>query len=342
MFVGIYGALYNEIIAKWNDSFGVEALSEHNHHHIDPANTGNKLKYGILISLIILIAEVIGGLLSHSLALLSDAGHVFADMIALGLSWYGVRQAARPSNSRMTFGYHRIGVVVAIVNALTIFVIAGVIIYEAYRRFQQPPQINSLLMMTVAVVGLLANILVTWWLRKEQNTNINIRSAFWHAMGDALASVAVIIGGLVILLTGLTWVDPLVSVLISLVILFAARNIFKEGLRVILEATPGDVDVVAMIKTLRQVNGVIDVHDVHVWSISPEIRAMNGHILINDIATSQAADIRVEIEKTIREQYHIDHTTLQMECRQCDSIGPFCNLKESSSADKKLPHQDIH
>ncbi len=165
------------------------------HDHESALSTGNKLKYSIILSLTILVAEVIGGLLSNSLALLSDAGHVFADIIALGLSWYGVRQAARPSNSRMTFGYHRIGVLVAIVNALTIFVIAAVILYEAYNRFQQPPEVKSILMMIIAFVGLSANMLVTWWLRRAQRSNINIRSAFWHALGDALASLGVIIGG---------------------------------------------------------------------------------------------------------------------------------------------------
>lgn len=290
-------------------------MSDHNHE--SALSAGNKLKYSIILSLTILVAEVIGGVLSNSLALLSDAGHVFADVIALGLSWYGVRQAARPSNSRMTFGYHRIRVVVAIVNALTIFIIAAVILYEAYNRFQQPPEVKSILMMSIAFVGLSANILVTWWLRRAQKSNINIRSAFWHALGDALASIGVIIGGLIILFTGQFWVDPVVSVLISLIILFAAWSIFREGLRVILEATPKDVDILAMITALKQIPGVKDVHDVHVWSISPELRAMNGHVLIEDISTSQSADIRAKIEKVVREQFNIEHTTFQMECQKC-------------------------
>jgi cobalt-zinc-cadmium efflux system protein len=303
------------------------------HQHNDSVSVaGNRLKYSLILSLTILVAEIIGGLLSNSLALLSDAGHVFADVIALALSWYGVRQAAKPANSSMTFGYHRIGVIVAIVNALTIFIIAGVIIYEAYNRFREPPEVKSLLMMVIAAIGLGANILVTLWLRKAQRSNINIRSAFWHALGDALASVAVIAGGAIILWTGQYWVDPLVSVLISLIILYAAWSIFREGFRVLLEATPTDVDILSMIKTLKQIPGVKDVHDVHVWSISPELRAMNGHILIEDISTSQAAGIRAEIEKVVGEQYHIEHTTLQMECRRCRSDELFCNLNECDQA----------
>jgi cobalt-zinc-cadmium efflux system protein len=308
------------------------------HNHSTSFSTGNKLKYSLFLSLIILVAEIIGGIMSNSLALLSDAGHVLADIIALGLSWYGVRQAEKLSDSRMTFGYHRIGVIVAIVNALTIFIIAAIIMYEAYRRFQSPPEVKSGLMLVVAVIGLLANLFVTYWLRQEQKSNINVRSAFWHAMGDALASVGVIIGGIIMLITGQRLVDPIVSVLISLIILLAAWSIFREGLRVILEAVPKDVNVMAMIKAVQQIPGVKDVHDVHVWSISPELRAMNGHILIEDTSLSQSAIIRAEIEKVIREQYHVEHTTLQMECRGCDSNDVFCKLNNVSLPEKEGEH----
>ena len=287
---------------------------------------GNKLKYGLLLSIVILIAEVIGGLVSNSLALLSDAGHVFSDIVALGLSWYGVRQAQRPSDHRMTFGYHRIGVIVAIVNAITIVIIAVIILYEAYNRFQQPPEVKSILMMSIAFVGLAANLIVTWWLRKDQHNNINVRSAFWHALGDALASIAVIVGGLIILITGQFWVDPLISVLIALIIVFAASNILKEGLRVILEATPKNIDVLAMIEVLKRIPGVKDVHDVHVWSITSEIHAMNGHVMVEDISIKQSGELRSSIAKIAREQFHIEHITLQVECEKCDSKEVFCNL----------------
>jgi cobalt-zinc-cadmium efflux system protein len=310
-------------------------MMSHQHEHDDIVNAGNKLKISLLVSVGILLAELIGGLVSNSLALLSDAGHVFADIIALGLSWYGVRQSLRPSDHRMTFGYHRIGVIVAIVNAGTIFVIAAVIIYEAYNRFKAPPDVHSGIMMVIAFVGLAANLFVTLWLRKEQKTNINIRSAFFHTLGDALASLGVIIGGAIILFTGRLWVDPLVSVVISLIILYSAWTILREGARVILEATPADVDVLAMINTIKQIQGVLDVHDVHVWSISPELRAMNGHVLIQDISTSAGENIRAEIEKVVREKYRVGHTTLQMECQKCDSSDAFCKLEEAHPEEAK-------
>jgi cobalt-zinc-cadmium efflux system protein len=309
------------------------------HNHGASFSAGNKLKYSLFLSLIILVAEVVGGVMSNSLALLSDAGHVLADIFALGLSWYAVRQAEKLSNSHMTFGYHRIGVLVAIVNAVTIFLIAAIIIFEAYRRFQSPPAVNSALMSGVAAVGLVANLFVTFWLRKEQKSNINIRSVFWHAMGDALASLGVIAGGIIILITGQRSVDPIVSVLISLIILYAAWSILKEGLRVLLEATPKDVNVLDMINTLNKIPGVKDVHDVHVWSISPELRAMNGHILIDDQALSQATLIRNEIEKIVREQFHVDHTTLQMESQVCNSDETFCRLNTVVPPDNSEKHQ---
>ncbi len=304
----------------------------HNHEHTPPV--GRKLLYGIILSLTILLVEVIGGLLSNSLALLSDAGHVLTDILALGLSWYGVRQATRLSNSRMTFGYHRVGVIIAIVNALSIFVIAGIILYEAYNRFQQVPEVKSSLMMGIAFVGLAANVIVVFWLRGEQKGNINVRSALWHAAGDALASIGVIIGGLVILTTGQYWVDPLVSVLISLIILSSAWGILREGFRVLLEATPRDVNVLEMIDTLKQISGIRDVHDVHVWAISPELRAMNGHVLIDDVSTSRAAEIREKIEEVVREKYHVGHTTLQMECNTCNNANTFCNLNQCEIHDE--------
>ena len=319
------------------------AMSANEHHDHDIiVNAGNKLKISLIISAAILALELVGGLLANSLALLSDAGHIFADVIALSLSWYGVRQSLRPADHRMTFGYHRIGVIIAIANAATILIIGGVIIYEAYRRFRDPQDVQSWLMITIAAVGLAANLLVSYWLSKAQKNNINIRSAFLHTIGDALASVGVILGGIIILFTGKLWIDPLVSVLISLIILYAAWNIIREGAHVILEATPGDVDVLGMIEALKQIPGVQDIHDVHVWSISSNLRAMNGHVLVGDIATSAGESIRQQIEKVVREKYRIGHTTLQMESQKCESSEAFCKLEAAHPEDTKRKNTGQH
>ncbi|MFQ5996538.1 MAG: cation diffusion facilitator family transporter [Dehalococcoidales bacterium] len=307
-------------------------MAEHAHHH--PLPVGSKLKFGIILTGFILAVELVGGFLSNSLALLSDAGHVFADIIALSLSWYGVRQAGRPASRHMTFGYHRIGVMVAVVNAASIFAIAGVIFYEAYRRWQQPPEVNSLLMLVAAIIGLSVNIFIALWLRKEQRINLNVRSAFWHVLGDALASIGVIIGAVIIMFTGWFLVDPLISVLIGFIITLAAWRILREGLKVLLEATPQQVDVARMLNTLKEIPGVKGVHDVHVWSISPELHAMSCHVLTDDLPMSQAAEIRKEVEEVLRRQFDIEHSALQMECQECGKNDLFCSLTPAPPEDE--------
>ena len=302
-------------------------MTEHSHHGSRPV--GSKLKIGIMLTSFILVVELIGGFLSHSLALLSDAGHVFADVVALSLSWYGVRQAERPASGGMTFGYHRVGVIIAIVNAISIFAIAGVIFYEAFLRLDEPPEINSPLMLSAAVVGLGINVFVALWLHRDQRSNLNVRSAYWHALGDALASIGVIIGGIIILATGSFLADPIIGLLIGFIIILAAWRILREGMRVLLEAAPPHVDTEEMVEALKGLPGVKDVHDVHVWSISPELHTMSCHVLIDDLATSEAADIRDRIEDVLRRQFDINHVTLQMECEQCDANDLFCSLKFS-------------
>jgi len=294
----------------------------------------SKLKFGIMLSSLILAAELAGGLLANSLALLADAGHVFADVIALSLSWYGVKQAERPASHSMTFGYHRVGVLIAIVNALSILAIALVIFYEAFHRLQQPPEVNSPLMLAVAVVGLGVNLFVASWLRKEQKANINVRSAFWHALGDALASTGVILGGTIILLTGLFVVDPIISIAIGLIIVLAAWSILRDGLRVLLEAAPRGIDIRKIVNSLNQISGVRDVHDLHVWSITPQLHAMSCHVLIDDLTTSEAANIREQIKEVLSQQYNIEHTTLEMECDQCSANDIFCKLTVTKEAEK--------
>lgn len=298
-------------------------MKEHYHSQL---GAEAKLKYGIIITAVILVLEVAGGILSNSLALLSDAGHVFADGIALMLSWYGVRQAARPSSSRMTFGYHRVGVIIAIVNAVSILAIAGVILFEAYQRFHQPPEINSVMMLVIAVIGLAANIFVASWLHKEQGQSLNLKSAFWHAMGDALASAGVIAGAIIIMLTRLYWVDAAVSVLISLIIVFAAWGIFREGLRILLEAVPGDINVKEILKEMETIEGIKGVHDLHVWSISSSLRAMSCHVLMDDCSISQSESVHRRIERMLREKFGISHITVQIECTLCSNEDLFCKM----------------
>jgi len=316
-------------------------VTEHAHVHALPV--GNKLRLGILLSAVILVVEVVGGFFSGSLALLSDAGHVFADIVALSLSWYGVRQAERPSSSRMTFGYHRVGVIVAIVNAVSIFAIAAIIFFEAYQRCTNPPEVKTGLMLVVATVGLAVNVFLAFWLRQEQHQNLNVRSAFWHVLGDALASVGVIAGAIVIMITGLFIIDPILSVLIGFIILSSAWGIFREGTKVLLEATPKQIDVDKMVTAVKAIPRVRGLHDVHVWSISPELHAMSGHVLIGDLPLSEAASIREEVERVLKSQFDIEHSALQLECEECMPGELFCSLHPGACGESEdHEHEHVH
>ena len=297
----------------------------HSHGH-GRAPVAGKLALGILLSSLILAAEVVGGIISNSLALLADAGHVLADVIALALSWYAVRQAARPATHRMTFGFHRVGVLVAIVNAFSILGIAIFIIYEAVRRLQSPAEVNSGLMTWVAILGLAVNVFVALRLRRDSHTNLNIRSAFWHAAGDALASVGVIAGGIIIAVTRAYVVDPIISVLIAVIIVVAAWDIFRDGLRVLLEAVPKHLDVKSVSQSIGRLGGVQEVHDVHIWGITPELHAMSAHVLVKGQEVKRLDAIRQEIEKMLLKDFNLSHTTLQMECRGCGDGQAMCQL----------------
>ena len=299
-------------------------MTGRSHRHATPV--GSKLKIGIALSGVILVFELAGGIYANSLALLSDAGHVFTDVLALSLSYYGVRQAGRAASHRFTFGYHRVGVIIAIINAVSILAIAGVIFVEAYQRYQAPPEVNGPVMIGVALIGLGVNLFVVFWLRREQRENLNIRSAFWHALGDALASIGVIIGGVIIAITGWDVVDPVISAVIGLVILAAAWSILREGLHVLLEATPKHIDVDEMVDAIAEVTGVRNVHDIHVWSITPEIHAMSCHVLVDDKPVSEAEGIRSRVEHVLKEHFGIGHTVLQMECQDCGDNDILCQI----------------
>jgi cobalt-zinc-cadmium efflux system protein len=294
--------------------------------HTHPAPAAHKLRTGVFLSLLILAVEVAGGLLSHSLALLADAGHVLVDVIALGLSWYGLNQAQREPTQSYTFGFHRVGVLVAIVNAMTIMAVSLVIVYEAVRRFQAPQQVDSLLMTAVAVVGLAVNVFVALWLRGESHGNLNVKSAFWHAASDALASVGVIVGGIIIAVTGLNVIDPIVSLAISAIIVVAAWDIFRDGLRVLLEAAPSHIETTELKASIESLPGVQEVHDVHLWSITPELSAMSTHVLVEGKAVGRLDAVRQSIEAVLMQKYGITHTTIQMECRGCGEGNAQCQL----------------
>ncbi|MCL5958489.1 MAG: cation diffusion facilitator family transporter, partial [Chloroflexi bacterium] len=254
----------------------------HEHDHVETGRVTARLRVALLITAGILIAEVVGGLLSNSLALLSDAGHVFTDVTALGLAWYANFQAEKPATFTHTYGFHRAGILAALANALSLVLIAGVIAYEAYQRLLNPEPVQSYLMFSVALVGLVANLYIARYLHREEEENLNVRSAWLHVIGDAAASAAVLLGGILILFTGVFLIDPILSVLISVVIIVGGWSIIVDALNILMEGVPRGLNLEELVHQIRAHPGVVDVHDVHVWSLAAGVNAVSCHSLVAD------------------------------------------------------------
>ncbi|GIM44891.1 CDF family zinc efflux transporter CzrB [Collibacillus ludicampi] len=288
--------------------------NHHHHHHHDVVHSHTpigKMKLAFFLTLIILLAEVIGGFISHSLALLSDAGHVLTDIAAIGLSWYALHQGEKPANQNMTFGYHRAGILAALINGISLIIITLFILWEAVQRFQHPQPVESTWMFIGAGVGLLVNVFLGLGLRHEEN--INVRSAVLHILGDAAASAGVILGGLMIALTGWTMIDPILSVVIALLIAFGAWRIVKQTVVILMEGTPADVEISNVIDEIRSIHGVFDVHDMHVWSITSGKNALSCHVVLDGAITiKDSQSILREIELRLI-HLGIGHVTIQME-----------------------------
>ncbi len=287
------------------------------------AMTREALRLGFLLTAAILLVEVIGGLLSHSLALLSDAGHVLTDVIALGLAWFAAVQAERPANERRTFGYHRAGILVALFNGLTLVVIALVIAFEAWQRLQAPQAVQPGIMVGAALLAIAVNLFIARRLRGGEE-NLNTRAALLHTIGDIGASAAVVVGAVVIALTGATWVDPIVSVAIAALIAFGSLRLILETVNILMESTPADISTEAVARDIRQIAGVRAVHDLHVWTITSGMRALSCHAVIDDIPPSASAAILDRVTDMLQRRYSIGHTTIQFESEAHESHEGFC------------------
>ena len=296
---------------------------QHEHYSCPHPTTSARLRFALVLTLAILGVEVAGGFLSNSLALLSDAGHVFTDAIALGLAWFAARQAERPATGTKTYGFHRAGILAALANAVSLVLIALFILWEAYRRLREPEPVQSELMLGVAFVGLLANLFVARYLQGNEGENLNVRSAMMHVLGDALASGAVIVGGVLIALTGWFFVDPLLSVLIALIIAAGSWRIMQETVNILMEGVPKGLQLETLLADLRQIPGVRDVHDVHVWSLASGLHALSGHVIVGDQVLSESDLILRHINEVLSCKYGINHTTLQFEHCEC---GLICTL----------------
>ncbi len=303
-------------------------MSEHEHQH--NLQTGSKgLLIALIITIVMMVAEVAGGFLSNSLALLGDAGHMFTDVFSLGLSLFAFTMARRPPNSTKTYGYHRMEVMAALTNGALLIIISIAIFYEAYRRFASPPEIKGPIMLIIASIGLIANLAGIYVLKGTHTDNLNIRSAFLHIVGDTLSSVGVIVGGILIIVKHWYFVDPLISILIGGIIIRGAISIIFESSSILLEYVPGNIDPETVNRALMGIKGVKNVHDLHIWAITSGLYSMSSHIMIDDARISEGALIIQQVESVMKQKFQITHTTVQLECDNCE-CGMVCSMVSKS------------
>jgi len=300
----------------------------HTHVHIaDLSNsTIRRLALSLALTVIFVVFEVIAGLFANSLALLTDAAHNATDVGALALTWWALRYTTKPSNSEKTYGYHRAGILVALVNSTSLVLISIGIFYDAYRRLMAPPEVKADVLIVVGLVAIVINLVTALLVRSGSPHDLNLKSAYVHLMGDVLSTLGAVAAGIVIRFTDLDWVDPLVSIFIGLLILWNAWGILRESISILMESTPKDIDMKALQKDILTVEGVRGVHDLHVWSIAQSLRTLSAHILIDDIPISESTVIQAAIGELLVHRYRISHATLQLECMGCISSDLYCEL----------------
>ena len=282
------------------------------HPHVDRETAGGRLRWVVGLTAVFMVAEVVGGILSGSLALLADAGHMLTDVAALVLSLFAMQLARTPPTTKRTFGYVRLEILAALVNGAALLVISGFILLEAWQRLREPIEIDGVVMLSVAAVGLVVNIIGASLLHAHAHDNLNMRGAYLHVLGDLLGSVGAIGAGAVVLLTGWAPIDPLVSAGIAALILYSAWNLVREATDVLLESVPGHVDMDAILDDLAGIPGLGDVHDVHVWTLTSGFVALSAHGVIDDPA--EHTRILDAVKERMR-AHGIEHVTFQIEQR---------------------------
>jgi cobalt-zinc-cadmium efflux system protein len=302
------------------DGHGAACGHDHGHHHHGHAHGGaagsksvRRMALSLALTAAVMVAEAVGGWVSGSLALLSDAGHMLTDAVALGLALVAMILAARPADPRRTFGFRRAEVLAAQLNVAFLVVLSLWIAYEAVERLRDPlPAINLPIMATIAAIGLAGNVAILFWLHEDHS--LNARSAFLHVLSDAIASVAVLLAAAVMFVRPeMRWVDPALSLGISLLILWGAGRLVLEITHILMEGVPSHLDVDAVCKAMCGAAGVVTVHDVHIWTISSGLYALSAHVVVDSDAVGRNDDILHDVKERLRRVYGIDHTTLQIE-----------------------------
>jgi len=296
----------------------------HHLQHVKEQSRSKKtLWITLLLTLFFTIVEIVGGLLSNSLALLSDSAHMISDVIALGLSMTAIYMASRQPDARFTFGYLRFEIIASFLNGLALGVISLGIFIEGIRRFLHPEPIQYGLMLAIAAIGLVVNLVLTIVLSRsmKEEDNLNVKSALWHFFGDLLSSVGVIVSALLILLTGRVWFDPLISLVIGGIIFIGGARITREAYLVLMESVPREFDLEAIRASIREVEGVEDVHEMHLWAVSTEHYSLTAHVFANE--NIQPFCIILNINETLKEKYGISHSTIQIEHAGINPHGEY-------------------
>lgn len=300
-------------------------------HNASDQIVSRKLLLAIGLTVITLLAEIIGGVWTNSLALLSDAAHVFMDVFALSLSLLAIRFSARPATERRTFGLHRLEILVSLINGATLLLIAGGIIYAAAGRLLHPEAVKSREMFVIAVIGLVMNLLAAWLLHQHHGDDLNVRSAYLHVLSDAAASVGVIIGGIIMLATGWYVIDALISIAIALTIAFGALRLLREAGHILLEGVPSHIDLTRLVTAMQAIDGVVSVHHLHLWSVCSHITVLAAHVDLEPAGRERSREILVALEELLERDYHIRYTTLQLECSRCEDAPVLQELGHRTS-----------
>ncbi|NLV19348.1 MAG: cation transporter [Bacteroidetes bacterium] len=283
---------------------------EHDHHHIHFKKTGKLFLIGIIINIIYIIIEVVFGLLSNSMALISDAGHNFSDVITLFFSWGAIRLSQRKPTSRFTYGFRRSTILAAILNTLLLFAAVTILAFETIKRIGNPVEINSLNVILIAFTGIIINGFTAWLFVKGQKHDLNIRSAFIHFIADTLVSLGVVFSGIIMFFTGIVWIDSLASILIILIIIYGSYRLLIDSVSLAMDAVPEYIDIKAVRKYLENIPEVSGIHDLHIWALGTSTAAMTVHL-----ETNRETDVNfiTTIQNDLREKYKIAHSTIQVE-----------------------------
>ncbi|NOG31456.1 cation transporter [Halomonas sp. TBZ9] len=288
-------------------------MEHHHHHHLDPESGDRRVSIAIWANGLLTLAQLVGGVLAGSLALIADALHNFSDMAALVIAFAARKIARRPADAQMTFGYGRIEIVAALINYTTLILIGAFLIYEGAMRLIDPPEIQGWAIVIIGGVALFVDALTAWLTWSMQKGSVNIRALFVHNLSDAFASVAVIIGGSLILLYDLRWVDPAITIGIALYILYLALSEIGGPIRTLMLGSPPDIDGEAVIALMRRIDGVEDVHHVHLWQMQEHIAALDCHVVVSEANWQHLENIKADIKKQLKTHFGIGHSSLEFE-----------------------------